>query len=592
MSLLLRQKPFIASDAIDWNVTTQRFDSKCGVTTCSGGTGGMELGTVVVGTETGNGAQGRVAFVGGGTTTRMQWGRGSIAPAFTICSITRYSGGARYRILSCKGNHAGSLDWWHGHWHGNAGSIYYDDAHHGMQHYTISSVGNWIVACGSNVNNIGGTGTRTIVNGDARSSARTGASNCALGINFFAELSDWQLSKLYIWNYHLSPTDFTLAASSLFTKLTTDTSRQGSVCQTCPHNSNSPVGSISIQACECNPGHTGANGAGCTQCPVGTFKAVSGSIACPSCPMFSFSFPGTTNIENCICPAGFTGNDGADCTICPAGTFKPARGSAACVAYVCPANHFSSAEMAIAPGCWQCPPQTLSLENSTSIEACRCPAGTYEETHMLNPLYSHRSYSHVAGGEIFSMLDDRHSTGSWRTSITHPIQQWMHINAGAPMRIVGLITQSKGTANAWIQSYSVEYDTPQPRASLPHIIHRNSNFLKSWEFFPAPIYARNILITVQSYHAVILMRAALIVKSCTSCFASSTSQQGSTVFAACTCPQGLYRYSSPYDARALSLVPGRAQLSTLANRALLAYAATACPLGVFPHLAKRRDPPN
>jgi len=101
MSMLLRQKPHIVSDAADWNVATQRFDSKCGVTTCTGSTGAREAGIVVAGTETGNGAGGDVAFVSGDIATRMQWGGGSIPAAFTICSVSRYSGSSRGRILGC-----------------------------------------------------------------------------------------------------------------------------------------------------------------------------------------------------------------------------------------------------------------------------------------------------------------------------------------------------------------------------------------------------------------------------------------------------------------------------------------------------------
>jgi len=71
------------------------------------------------------------------------------------------------------------------------------------------------------------------------------------------------------------------------------------------------------------------------------------------------------------------------------------------------------------------------------------------------------------------------------------------------------------------------------------------------------------------------MRAALIVKSCSSCLATSTSGQGSVVDSACECPAGAYRFSSAADQRAIALVPGRAQFSTLANRGLRNYAATA-----------------
>jgi len=110
--------------------------------------------------------------------------------------------------------------------------------------------------------------------------------------------------------------------------------------------------------------------------------------------------------------------------------------------------------------------------------------------------------------------------------------------------------------------------------SLPGIFTR-TNTLKVQHLFSTPIYTRYIRIIVNTWNAHISMRAALIVKSCSSCFATSTSVQGSVAEAACACPAGRYRYSSTIDVRALALVPGRAQLSTLANRGLRNYAATA-----------------
>ena len=87
--------PYIVSDANDWNTSTNKFDSKCGNTTCSGNTGALELGTATTGSQLNNGARRPVSFVGGNTGTRLQWGAGSIPSVFTICSVTRYSGNAR-----------------------------------------------------------------------------------------------------------------------------------------------------------------------------------------------------------------------------------------------------------------------------------------------------------------------------------------------------------------------------------------------------------------------------------------------------------------------------------------------------------------
>ena len=55
--------------------------------------------------------------------------------------------------------------------------------------------------CGRNLVGTGRDGI--IVNNIVKASALGGA----LGINY-AEVSDWQLSKLYIWDYHLCDVDF------------------------------------------------------------------------------------------------------------------------------------------------------------------------------------------------------------------------------------------------------------------------------------------------------------------------------------------------------------------------------------------------
>ena len=127
------------SDAKDWNTTVQRFDSTCGNQTCQGNTGALEPGVVATGTLQNNGARIPVAFVGGNTASRMQWGPGSIPAAFTICSVTRYSGGTRGRILNANGNMAGSRNWLHGHHAGKTGVNFYDGWIHGGQSFPLDA---------------------------------------------------------------------------------------------------------------------------------------------------------------------------------------------------------------------------------------------------------------------------------------------------------------------------------------------------------------------------------------------------------------------------------------------------------------------
>jgi len=265
--LLLREKPYIVSDAADWNTVTQRFDSKCGMQTCAGNTGARNAGIVTTGTIAGHGAGAPVFFVGGTVDTQMQWGAGSIPADFTICSVTRYSGPRKVILLTCDHNPAGNADWYHGHFLGRAGSNYYGSDYHKNLGFSVANVDNWVTMCGRNLLASGRDGI--IVNDIVRASALGGDGNCALGINFRDE-SDWQLSKLYIWDYHLSDVDFAMASSLIYAALLTNT--ETNVCLACPPNSHSANGSMSITECKCDVGYSGRPETGCTKCAIGKYR--------------------------------------------------------------------------------------------------------------------------------------------------------------------------------------------------------------------------------------------------------------------------------------------------------------------------------
>jgi len=72
-----------------------------------------------------------------------------------------------------------------------------------------------------------------------------------------------------------------------------------------------------------------------------------------------------------------------------------------------------------------------------------------------------------------------------------------------------------------------------------------------------------------------MYRGGDILQSCQTCYGDSTSLQGSLSTADCQCQAGAYKSSSEADKRAISLVSGRAQFSTLANRNLVLYKPTA-----------------
>ena len=69
----------------------------------------------------GHGAASEVLALSGTTSSVISFGA-VIQSEFTLCSVTRYTGGAKQRILNGDAN----SDWCHGHWSGLAGVAYYD----------------------------------------------------------------------------------------------------------------------------------------------------------------------------------------------------------------------------------------------------------------------------------------------------------------------------------------------------------------------------------------------------------------------------------------------------------------------------------
>jgi hypothetical protein len=192
----------------------------------NGRVGQLTAGSVSVGTVAVNGAGGGISipYVGGTTSTQINWGNASIPSTFTICSITRYSGVLKERILGSS-----NLNWVHGHW-GRAGApqsagatYYYTDVN--VEH-KITPTTNWVVACGRNVA-VGSGKVGTIINGVTTSTGMGGKGNCDLSIGTYCtkntcdgvyehpETSDWQLSRLYVWDSHLSDDVFAQVSSEL-----------------------------------------------------------------------------------------------------------------------------------------------------------------------------------------------------------------------------------------------------------------------------------------------------------------------------------------------------------------------------------------
>ena len=356
-SILATSPAYLMTSAEAWDAANSRFTDLSG----NGRHGALVGGTVSVGSVTGNGASRSMPYVQGTTSTSISWPSASIPSTFTICSITRYSGTTNRRILQCS-----NLNWMHGHWNGNAGATHY----HGQaatEWYSISPNTNWAVVCGRNIWTAGSAGV--IANGVVTCTACGGVGNGNLAINQgdSREFGDWQLSRLYVWNGHLSNADFAEASAKLNSYVA------GVQSLNC-------VPSI---GCSCNTGYTGpdtgASKGQCAMCSAGTYKSTNGSAACTSCPANANSSAGSMSVTACSCNPRYTGPDVGPCVACEAGKFKNASGPAVCD--VCPVNTYSANG---AFGCITCPAGFQSAAGSREVADCCDPNTTF----VTNLFYS------------------------------------------------------------------------------------------------------------------------------------------------------------------------------------------------------------
>ena len=179
----------------------------------------------------GHGAAKKVKYISGGIDTRILWPTSSIPRTFTVCSVTRYTGAARGRILSCKGSPGQSKDWLHGHWSRSGGcaiqfGLFGSEAetcptgrgraYYGNQWNTDNfaeatyqegddseesnhgAVDDWLVMCGTNGGETA-AGDSIVIDQNTEGTAVGGHGSCRLNIGY-REASDWALHSLFIWD--------------------------------------------------------------------------------------------------------------------------------------------------------------------------------------------------------------------------------------------------------------------------------------------------------------------------------------------------------------------------------------------------------
>jgi hypothetical protein len=296
----------------------------------------------------------------------------------------------------------------------------------GALSYTISPSTNWVVACGRNIATAGAAGS--IVNGVVTKTAPGGLGSCSMSLNYdnlgaggaSPQMSDFEFSKLYVWDKHLTNVDFADASAKLNQYLGQNSCMQcpagsysdstgATACTKCPAGTYSiTVGASSSVVCTvCTTGTysitVGANSSmACTACMAGSYSGNTGASGCSTClpglsslagasicrtsELICIACPANTSFTGgvctacagdtvsaagsaaCQCKTGFTGAPGA-CQACPAGTYKRMAGTSACRA--CQANSVSQSGSALCA----CGPGYTGITGDVCVA---CVAGKYK----------------------------------------------------------------------------------------------------------------------------------------------------------------------------------------------------------------------
>ena len=126
----------------------------------------------------------------------------------------------------------------------------------------------------------------------------------------------------------------------------------------------------------------------CAPCPADFFKATAHNVPCDACARDQQSPVRSNASEACTCNRGYTGPDGAEhgpCATCRAGTFKNASGPQPCT--LCPRGTFMEPTDVARDDitfCQSCEPGTTSAVGSGGGNAScvgECPPGTFGNVH-------------------------------------------------------------------------------------------------------------------------------------------------------------------------------------------------------------------
>ena len=162
----------------------------------------------------GHGAFGEVAALQGTTLSKINFGP-VIKDEFTICSVTRYTGGTMGRILQ-----GAEKNWLHGHhsYHGldKAGVAYYESWKTDMLE-NVQPVTNWVVMCGTNA-----ASQLKLVNGVDVGTDTGGSGGVTLQVNQGSKAdqkSNFAIVEVVVWDRGLTNEEMYEASGYLMEKL-------------------------------------------------------------------------------------------------------------------------------------------------------------------------------------------------------------------------------------------------------------------------------------------------------------------------------------------------------------------------------------
>jgi hypothetical protein len=205
--LLIDKKPWGRYSAESWNGTTL---PELGGNTSRNATTSAILAS---GKKSGNGAYQPIHYLTGNKNSSIKFTYGSIPVKFTVCSITRYNGANRNRILIGDN----TCTFLHGHHSGKRGAVFYE----GWKNNEGKSTGiqdDWLNCCGTNNPSIG-VPNNILIDGVAEAENNGGGctSDKTMGINIEigpSEFSDFEFSQLIIFDQFLTSSEMIIVSNA------------------------------------------------------------------------------------------------------------------------------------------------------------------------------------------------------------------------------------------------------------------------------------------------------------------------------------------------------------------------------------------